>query len=96
MIYATATPVPANPLGYDPEDSKQYLREMEVYGGKANVLVSEFSQWFESLWHGRQLAFTVAGLTVVLLLCFWIASIPLPPRVGPAPRRDQKPTRPEP
>ena len=42
VIYATATPVPANPLGYDPEDTKQYLREMEVYGGTINVIASEF------------------------------------------------------
>ena len=55
VIYVTATPIPANPLGYDSEDSKQYLREMEGYGGKANVIASEFLQWVESLWHGRRL-----------------------------------------
>jgi hypothetical protein len=89
VIYATATPVPANPLGYDPEDSKQYLREMEVYGGKANVFASDSLQWIESLWHGRRLAFTVFCLTVLLLLFFWVASTPLPPRIGPPPWRDQ-------
>ena len=96
VIYATATPDPVNPLGYDPEDSKQYLREMEVYGGKANVIASDFLRWLESLWHGRRLAFTVLGLTLVLLLFFLVASIPLPPRNGPPPRRDQKPDRTEP
>jgi hypothetical protein len=96
VIYLTATPVPANPLGYDPEDSKQYLREMEVYGGKANVLASDFRQWFASLWHGRRLAVTVACLTLGLLLIFWVTSTPLPPRVGPSPRRDQEPDRTEP
>jgi hypothetical protein len=96
MIYVTATPVPVNPLGYDPEDSKQYLREMEVYGGKANVIASDFLQWVESLWHGKRLAFTVVCLTLVLLLFFLAASTPLPPRIGPPPRRDQKPGRTEP
>jgi hypothetical protein len=91
VIYVTATPVPANPLGYDPEDSKQYLREMEVYGGKANLFASDSLQWIESLWHGRRLAFTVFCLTLVLLLFFLVASTPLPPRVGPPLRRDQKP-----
>jgi hypothetical protein len=91
VIYATATPVPANPLGYDPEDTKQYLREMEVYGGTINVIASEFTQWVESLWHGRRLAFTVVCLTVLLLCFFWVATIPLPP-----PQRGQKADRSEP
>jgi hypothetical protein len=93
VIYVTATPVPANPLGYDPEDTKQYLREMEVYGGKANVLGSEFRQWFESLWHGRRLAVTVVCLTLTLLLFFWVASTPLPPEIGASPHGEQKPGR---
>ena len=37
-IYFTAGPTPADPLGYDPLDTKKYLRELELYGGKANVL----------------------------------------------------------
>jgi hypothetical protein len=82
IIYFTATPAPTNPLGYDPEDSKQYLREVELYGGKANLLVSEFRQWFDSLWHGRRLAFTVVCLTLATVLFFWVASTPLPPKAG--------------
>jgi len=78
-IYLTATPPPGNPLGYQPEDTKRYLREMELYGGKANLLVSEFRQWFEGLWHGRSLAFTVALLSVLLALAWLVASTPLPP-----------------
>ena len=91
VIYATATPVPVNPLGYDPADTKQYLREMEVYGGTANVIASEFTQWVENLWHGRRLAFTVVCLTVLLQCFFWVATIPLPP-----PQRGQKADRSEP
>jgi len=96
VIYLTAAPVPANPLGYNPEDSKQYLRQMEVYGGKTNELASEFRQWFENLWHGRRLAVTVACLTLLLLLFFWVASTPLPPQVGASPPRDQRPDRTKP
>ena len=69
---------------------------MEVYGGKANVIASAFLQWIESLWQGRRLAFTVAGLTLVLLLIFWVASTPLPPRVEPTSQRDPKTDRTEP
>jgi hypothetical protein len=62
-LYATATPP-----GDDAEESlhsKQYLRQMELYGGKANVLANEAREWLDSLWHGRRLAFTVAFLSIV-------------------------------
>jgi len=79
VIYVNAGPPPENGLGYDPEDSKQYLREMELYGGKANVLGAELRQWFDGLWHGRSLAFTVAVLAALLAGGFRLAAIPLPP-----------------
>jgi hypothetical protein len=84
-IYLTATPAPANPLGYEPEDTKRYIREMEVYGGKANVLASEFRKWFESLWQGRRLAGTVVFLTLLLLLFYLFVSTPLPPEESASP-----------
>ncbi len=84
LIYVTATIAPANPLGYEPEDSRRYLREMEVYGGSANVLAAEIRKWIESLFHGKRLALTVVFLTLLVLLFFLVASTPLPPE---APRR---------
>ncbi len=86
VIYFTAAPTPPNPLGYEPEDTKKYLREMEVYGGKANVLASEFRKWFDSLWQGRQLAVTVVCLTLLLLFFFLFASTPLQPEDDASPR----------
>lgn len=83
VIYLTAGPPPENPLGYRPEDTKRYLREMERYGGKANVVASEIREWFVGLWHGRSLAFTVATLSVLLALAFLFAMTPLPPMEGP-------------
>jgi hypothetical protein len=64
VIYLTAQPPPGNPLGYDPLDTKKYLHDLEVYGGKANVLAAELREWFDSLWHGERLAFTVAVITL--------------------------------
>jgi hypothetical protein len=61
------------------ENSKKYLRAMETYGGKANLLASDLRHWFSSLWHGRTLAFTVAVLTVVVTLVYRLAVMPLPP-----------------
>ena len=60
-----------------PEDSKQYLRQMQVYGGTANVLATELREWFEGLWHGRKLAYTVACLTMLLAGLVVIGMTPL-------------------
>jgi hypothetical protein len=79
VIYLTAQPPPENPLGYDPLDTKKYLHDLEVYGGKANVIAAQFRDWFDSLWHGKQLAFTVAVLTVIVAGAFKFFATPLPP-----------------
>lgn len=70
LIYVTAKPAPPDALGYDPLDTKKYLRELEVFGGKANILATQFRQWFEGLWEGRNLATTVAALSVALAAVF--------------------------
>jgi hypothetical protein len=75
-IYWNAAPAPGNPLGYDPEDTKQYLRQMQEYGGNANVLASELRLWLASLWHGQRLAFTVAFLTLLTAAAYWLFTRP--------------------
>jgi hypothetical protein len=91
VIYLTARPVPGNPLGYDPLDTKKYLHDLEVYGGTANVLAAEFTQWFASLWHGQRLAFTVAAITLIAAFTFKFFATPLPsqPEPGGVDRRDR-------
>lgn len=71
IVYLTAPPTEANPLGYDPLNTKKYLRDLEIYGGKANVLATEFMRWFDGLWHGQKLAFTLAWLTAFAAGAFW-------------------------
>lgn len=79
-IYFTAGPAPANPLGYDPLDTKTYVRELELYGGKANLLGLEIRAWFWSLWHGRGLAYTVAVLSAIGAFLLWfVATHEIPP-----------------
>ncbi len=79
VIFVTATTRTAGETGYEPENSKQYLREMETYGGKANVLASDFRSWIAALWQGRNLAYTVAFLTILLALAVLFFAVPLPP-----------------
>ena len=82
-IYVSAARRPSPSTGYELEESKQYLRDMEVYGGKANEMASEFRHWFATLWQGRNLAFTIAFLTVLLALAVLLFGVPLPPTGNP-------------
>ena len=73
-IYQSAGDYSDGVLGYEiisgiaypiaPEDSKVYRRDLEHYGGKAAIVVDDFSRWFIRLWHGKTLAFTVAFISI--------------------------------
>ena len=93
VIYRTAENHPKGVLGYEeeggsvypimPGESKKYLRDMELYGGKANVMADEFRRWFVGLWHGKSLAYTVACISVVTSFGFFYAASHLPSRQDP-------------
>lgn len=65
-IYQTAGDDSGSVLGYEiiggsvypiaPEDSRVYRRDLEHLGGKAAIVVDDFSRWFVGLWHGKSLA----------------------------------------
>lgn len=46
------------------------MHELRVMGGSANVTMAEFQAWFAGLWRGRNLAGTVAVLTILGTLVF--------------------------
>ena len=73
-IFLAAETAPEGAPGSDPQDSKQYVRAMEYYGGKANLLAAELVQWLQSLWHGRRLAYTVAAATVLTAGALWLVA----------------------
>jgi len=88
LIYRAAENNSIKVLGYEegdgpvypvaPEDSKKYLRDLELYGGKANVLADEFRRWFIGLWDGKPLAFLVAFITLFISTGFFYAAHYLP------------------
>jgi hypothetical protein len=58
-----------------PDDSKRYERQMEQISGKTGVLAAQSMDWFESLWQGRNLAYTLAVLSVGgSLACLFLAN----------------------
>jgi hypothetical protein len=93
VIYLTAQTAAANPLG-DPEDSKKYLRDMEVYGGTANLLATQIRVWFDGLWHGERLAYTIATFTLLSAGAYWFAvtRLRLEPDDDPAGRESRGPS----
>lgn len=91
FIYQSAGDNSGSVLGYEiidgsaypirPEDSRMYRRDLELYGGKSAVVVDDFSRWFVGLWHGKSLAFTVAGISIFISFMFFFAATRLPSRL---------------
>jgi multisubunit Na+/H+ antiporter MnhB subunit len=78
LIYMFSAIAPGNPLG-EPGESKMYVHDMVLYGGKTNMVMGELAEWLGSLWHGKRLAFTVAAITLLLAAAFYYFFAPLPP-----------------
>ncbi len=74
LIYFTAGNPPESTLVHEFENSKRYVHDLELYGGKMNVLADQFRRWFDSLWEGKSLAFMIASITIIIsLACSFVA-----------------------
>jgi hypothetical protein len=92
-IYRSAENNSSGVLGYEeeggtvypimPGESKKYLRDMELYGGKANVIADELRRWFVGLWQGKSLAYTVACIAIVVSFGVFYYACHLPSRQDP-------------
>jgi hypothetical protein len=72
VIYITARPPMENPFGYNPLNTKIFLRELELYGGKGNVMAAQLREWFVGLWQGKNLSYTIACITVIISIILWV------------------------
>jgi hypothetical protein len=92
LIYRTAENTSYGALGYEagsgsvypimPDDSKKYQRDLELYGGKANMLMDQLRRGVAGLWHGKSLAFTVACLSILISFGVFYAANHLPSRLN--------------
>jgi hypothetical protein len=72
IIYAT-TPPPDSAVSLYSIADPRYQIELQRIGGNAAVLMAQLHQWFDGLWHGTALAYTVAVLGAVIAgVCFFI------------------------
>ena len=70
-IYLAAGDIPENPFA-EFEQSKRYSYEVQRMGGKMALVADDMTAWFAGLWHGRQLACTVACSTLVIALGYYV------------------------
>ncbi len=64
--------------GYD----KKYVHDLQLYGGSAAVLSDQFMRWFNGLWHGTQLAYTVASISVLVAFVMFVVANNVSNRTG--------------
>ena len=91
LINQRARNVPYGAWGYEnvdgtispimPQDSKMYRHNLEVYGGKLNVIMDDFRSWFGDLWHGKSLAVIIGGMAMLISFGFFYRANYLIPRL---------------
>lgn len=64
----------AAPFDLEPQDSKSYLRQMEVVGGKANLVASDLRHGIAAAFQGTNLAWTLGILTLLTAALFWLVT----------------------
>ena len=70
-IYLTAADAPDNPFA-EYEQSKKFSYEVQRMGGKMALVANDMTSWFAELWHGRQLSYTVACITLVIAVGYYV------------------------
>jgi hypothetical protein len=84
LIYHRAVNLSDSASGYEtadgtilpisPEDSRMYRHNLEVYGGKLNVMMDDFRRWVAGLWQGKSLAVIIACTTIIISYGFFYAA----------------------
>jgi len=82
-LYLAAAIVPEDDEVYEMEHSKAYLRKIEEMGGQAGVLTAQLNDWIAGLWRGRSLAYTIACLTTIVALFYYLLQHHVQPRDTP-------------
>jgi hypothetical protein len=71
VIFLRAGDPPDNPFAAY-EHSKRFAHEVERMGGKSALLANDLANWFQGLWHGETLAFTMGVSTVVVAVIYYV------------------------
>jgi hypothetical protein len=101
LVYQRAGNDVYGAMGYDvangniypnmPEDSKTYRHNLELYGGKMNVIMDDFRRWISGLWYGKSLAVIIGCTTIIISFGFFYAANYLPERTRSGGRSENNP-----
>ena len=80
VIWLVMPPPVRDPLQDDPLNEKRYRSQLRVIGGQANQLSADFIDWFGARWEGRNLAYTIAVLTVAATGGFRFVAVRMEPK----------------
>ena len=61
-----------------PGTTKSYTHELQRFGGKAALLFDDFNRWFAGLWRGKNLALTVAWISIAVSFALYVVAGRLP------------------
>lgn len=89
LVYLSAGDASDSMLVSEFLNSKPYLNEVKKYGGTASVLADQFTRWFDGLWHGESLAYTVATIAAVVAFALFFVGYHSPPG-GSSEERDEE------
>ena len=71
--------------------SKLYRHNLEVFGGKLNVMMDDFRTWFAGFWQGKSLAFIIAVSALIISFMIFYTANYLPRRLGPDVHQENDP-----
>jgi hypothetical protein len=74
-----------------PQQTKRFLHDLQLYGGKANVFFYGVMSWFKDLWHGKNLAYTIAGLSIFISAAILFVGVYLPRFLAPEGNQKDQP-----
>ena len=80
IIWLVVPPPVKGAFEDDPLNEKRYRHELRVIGGQANQLSADFIDWFGERWEGRNLAVTIAVLTVAATGGFRFVAVRMEPK----------------
>jgi hypothetical protein len=66
-------------------NTKRYVHDLQLYGGNAAVLADEFMRWFNGLWRGESLAYTVGFITAAISLILFLIARSTPSNIAGSP-----------
>ncbi len=88
FVYHSSTNDNSEAVGYviasghvyalSPDDSKNYLRTVELYGGRTAVILDRFNRWLIGVGQGKWDAYLLAMLTIAVAFGFYFAANHLP------------------